>query len=125
MATVPLDLERKYMIPVVTEEIGAAGITINTVVSVMITTMISGKILSVSRKLNSFDVFELQASGSRTYTGVVTILVESAGPSAMLGIILCIILFISSTGNNSMSLFVLRTTSVLIWSAVMVSNSSS
>jgi hypothetical protein len=120
MATVPFVLSPKWpeiSVLLKEDDLNAAAITLDTVLNLMVTGMISFKILSVSRSLNkSVDSI---ASYTRTYTNVVTILVESAAPCAILGILTCIGWFLGTdtTSNFGFS----SNTITLIWSMSLVS----
>lgn len=72
-------------------DINAAAIALTTAVNVILTAMISIKILFVARSLRKDT--NLQTSQARMYTNVVTILVESAAPCAILGVLTCASMF--------------------------------
>jgi hypothetical protein len=104
--------------PEVRNSMNAAGIALDTSVNVMITTMISIRILAVARTIS-------QLSGSRrkqssTYTSAVAILVESAAPCAIFGIMTCIMEFMFVDGSNSPFVYSFSAMNS-VWSASIVS----
>jgi hypothetical protein len=98
-------------------KLNGASVALNTAVNVVITAMISIKILSVSRSLRN--CVHSTTSHARTYTNIVTILVESAAPCAILGVLTCIGWFINV---DTVSAFGLSNEAVeLAWSMSIVS----
>jgi hypothetical protein len=93
----------------------------------MITAMISFKILSVSRMLKKSTTTHsvMEPAHARTYTNIVVILVESAAPCAILGIITCVGWFTSTEpgfGITSQSTFGLSNDAISsTWAMCLVS----
>lgn len=112
-ATVPLSLSygSRYSILII-DRLNAAGVVLNTFVNVMITAMISIKIYSISRMLSKS--IGSTPTHARAYTNIVAILVESAAPCAILGILTSAACFMAA---DTVSAFGLSTETIdLTWS---------
>jgi hypothetical protein len=78
--------------------INASSIVLATAADVMVTTMISIRILSIYRMTNAKDFSLIQIHANK-YINVVTILVESAAPCAILGILFCVQEFMDASSH--------------------------
>lgn len=78
-------------------KITSAGIVLNTTTNIMVTVMISYKILSVLYRVRR--TAEVDPQLTRTYTNIVAILVESAAPCAILGILASVLELTFSYGK--------------------------
>jgi hypothetical protein len=120
LATVPIILSPKWpALGTITkaEDLNLSGIVLDTAVNVMITAMISMRIFSVYRMISK-DFNPIQAHAKK-YINLVTMLVESAAPCAILGII-SIVSFIDI--GPAALFFVLWGPAISqIWSASIVS----
>lgn len=83
------------------DALNAAAITLDTAVNIMITIMISIKILSVYQIRSTGKSTGLTLTLARKSTNVVAILVESAAPSAVLGTLASIGLFMDASSKAS------------------------
>jgi hypothetical protein len=94
------------------DRLSAMGIALTTLTNIMVTAMISFKILSMNRRVKDHvEIYE-----TRKYTTVVAILVESAAPCAILGIFISIIFPLTTTPWF--------TAVFLVWSMTVVSHLS-
>jgi hypothetical protein len=82
----------------------ASAVVLATAADVMVTTMISMRILSIYRMTNVKDIKSIQVHAGK-YMNVVAMLVESAAPCAILGILVCVEEFMSN--RSDISVFVL------------------
>jgi hypothetical protein len=114
MATIPFYINPEMIL----NKLNAAGIALDTIANVYITAMISIRILDVARNLRKST--ESQATETRTYTNVVAILIESAAPCAILGIMTCVIQFMINDGSTSPFIYIFGAVD-LLWSASIVS----
>lgn len=100
LATVPIGLSTNSRLD---GQITAASIALTTAVNIMVTIMISCKILSKRRK-------STHSENKRLYTNFVAILIESAAPCATLGVIEVAISLVDSFVTVNLTIF-------LVWSA--------
>jgi hypothetical protein len=107
MSTIPLGLQLDAN-SLLERGMNATSITLTTAVNVMVISMISFRILRILHKVR-----KSTNKMRRTYINVIAILVESAAPGAILGIISISLLLTGSFLWNF---------SVIVWSAYMVDN---
>jgi hypothetical protein len=107
MATVPLGLGDKARSSLV-DRVDAAGVILTVITNVMVTAMISTKLLTMYFNIRKYVTFET----TRPYTNIISILVESAAPSAILGVFWTVLVLRQSI-EWYMSVF-------LVWSTVIV-----
>jgi hypothetical protein len=91
LATVPIILSHNWPagnLVINEEKLNISAIVLDTAVNVMITTMISIRILSIYRMTDK-DTIPIQLY-ARKHLNVVAMLVESAAPCAILGILFCV-----------------------------------
>jgi hypothetical protein len=87
------------MDPIYYVDITAAEIALDTAVNIMVTAMISIKILWVSRIVGRS--INARKSGAKAYTSIVAIIMESAAPCAVHGILTCVGLFMSGSSTSA------------------------
>jgi hypothetical protein len=85
--------------------LNASAIVLDTAVNVMITAMISIRIISIYRMTHK-DASSIQVHAKK-YINVVAMLVESAAPCAILGILVCVNGFMTNNPSSSTSFFAL------------------
>lgn len=114
MATIPLGLGQRVRTSL-EDRVDAAGIVLAVITNVMVTAMISTKILSMYYRIRDYVEYET----TRPYTNVVTILVESAAPSAVLGV-LSTILMLRQSIMWYMSVLLVWSTSIALLSQLII-----
>jgi hypothetical protein len=105
LATAPILLSPEWPtalnLEIKENNLDASAVVLTTAVDVMVTTMISMRIFSIYKMTNFKDVSSTQVHASK-YMNVVAMLVESAAPCAILGILVCVEAFINNSSNASL-----------------------
>jgi hypothetical protein len=107
MTTVPLGLGQSVP-DSLEDKINAAGIIFTVITNVMVTIMISTKISFLYRRMRKY----VEHETIRPYTNAVAILVESAAPSAVLGVLSSVLML-----RQSIKWYLVV---FLVWSATIV-----